>query len=326
MKNLRSAKKRSVRADDFPLDWHVLGGTSGAALAKQTAALLGLSSAPIRVEHFPDGELKPQLPGSVADMRVILVQPTPPPVNDNLVELLLSIDALVENGARQVVAVVPYLGYSRQNTRASVGDPVSARVVIDAIQERGAAAIIAVDLHDPALTRLASIPFLNVRVESAMAECIANMLPARRDLVVVAPDEGGRERALVVGAKLGTPTLVLEKERRRADGDARCTSNRPPGDAADGKIAVVVDDMITTGNTLLAAARAVRQIGSSAVAAVCTHGIFCEGAVSQLECADFLSIAVSDSVPIVPSSAVTQAFSVAQLIAEAILKVAEQLE
>ncbi len=229
----------------------------------------------------------------------VLVQNAHP--DGNLVEILLWADALREAGATWVAAVVPYLGYARQDKVFEAGEALSIRPVAKALQ-RGLDAFVTVDVHNPAI-----LPFFDIPAESVSgAPAIARHVKGRVD-AVLSPDEGGKERAEEVAELLGVPWDFLEKSRL----DARRVVVQPKSLAVEGKAVVIMDDIISTGGTIVAATESLRKNGASRVVAACTHGLFAEGALEKLKVCD--EVVATDTVenPV----AVT---SVAREVAEAI--------
>ena len=233
-------------------------------------------------------------------------------------ELVLSIEACLNAGAEKVIAAVPYFGYARQCKRRNRGEPLSARIVANLIGNAGAKAILTVDVHEPRILDQLAVPVVNVRVEDAVAQAIGNAFPTVFKPVIVAPDEGGAERVRRVSESLGLPFAVLEKRREYPRQKAHAVVKECSVATLKGGQAIIVDDMVTTGNTLAAAARALRREGAEVLGAVCTHGVLTSHAANQLAEAHLPRLIVSDSLPLPSSPPFLQRFSVAPLLADAI--------
>lgn len=301
-----------------PQQSRVFGGSAHPQLARWIADAVGVAYADVRVERFPDGETKTWVGAFPEGQAAIVVQPTPPPVNDHLVELLLSIEAVCGAGASKVIAVVPYLGYARQCRRNAPGEPLSARLVLQMIERAGAQAVVTLDLHDPSITRLVDIPVWNVSVEGLMADYIKALVGGEREPVIVSPDRGGAKRAETVGRQCGGLSLVLEKSREGPGGVAFAVMRESEVGSLQGRVGIIVDDMVTTGGTLVAAVQTLREEGAVVVGAVCTHGLLCAGALDRLEGVGLPRLAVSDSLPASLPSPLLDRFSIAPLLAQVI--------
>lgn len=263
------------------------------------------------IEVFPDGELGVEV-GVVRGADVYVVQPTGPPVHERLVELLLLIDAARRSGAARLTAVIPYLGYSRQDRRAAEGSAIGGRVMADAI---GAATdrVVIVDLHAPATEAFFATPVEHL---DAVPTLIERVRPLVREHVVVAPDLGAVKRAERFAAALGLTVACVRK--RRLSG-TEVETHGVEGDVR-GRPALIVDDMISTGATVAAAAAAVRAAGASPdLVVAATHGIFAPPAVEAMRSAAPRALLVTDTVPAAEASGLaTEVVSIAGLLADAI--------
>jgi len=307
-----------VAKSGIPHQGWIFGGSASPELAQRMAELLHLPFAQVVLTRFPDGEVKPCVRGSLERQVAILVQATSPPVNDHLVELLLTIEALCGAGSRKVVAVVPYFGYARQCRRNTPDEPVSARLVLQMIKHAGAQAIIALDLHEPSITRFAEIPVWNVGVEGAMTDYIRASFPMEREPVIVSPDRGGARRAEAVAQRLGLPKVVLEKRRETPAGVAQSVVSEATIGSLQGRGAIIVDDMVATGGTLPAAVQTLREEGADVLGAVCTHGVLCRRAIDRLWAGGLPKLAVSDSLPGSTLPPILDRFSIVPLLAQAL--------
>ncbi len=244
----------------------VVSGSANPSLAGAVAAGLGTEPVPCQLDRFPDGELRPAV-GHVRGDDVYVVQPTSPPVNDHVVELLLLVDACRRAGAGRVTAVVPYFGYARQDRRGRTGEAVAARVVTAALAASGAHRLVVVDPHTAALEAMSELPVEMLTAAPLLAAEVAAGLP--EEAVVVAPDLGAVKLAERFAARLGRSVAVVSK-LRLSGADVR--AQRVVGDVA-GRPAVIVDDMISTGATVEAAAAALVAHGALPEPLVAaTHG------------------------------------------------------
>jgi ribose-phosphate pyrophosphokinase len=292
----------------------VFCGTAHPALAAAVAARLGVPPGDRTLERFPDGELHVRLDESVRGDDVYLVQPTGPPVEAHLFELLLLADACRRAGAAGVTAVLPYFGYARHDRRAEGREPVAARLVADLLGAGGVQRVVAVDLHTPALEGVFGVPLEHLSAVPLLAEAARPW--AGRDGVVVAPDLGAAKLADRYARRLGLPVAVVHKTRT---GGATVTATALTGDVR-GRAPLLVDDMISTGGTVEAAARAVLAAGARPeVTVVASHGLFVGPAVERLAALPLRRLLTTDSLP-APAEAPLplQTESLAALLAEAV--------
>jgi ribose-phosphate pyrophosphokinase len=270
----------------------LIAGNAHPALAKDLADELGWPLLTAEVGAFADGEARVRIAEDVRDTAVFVVQPTGPPVNDHLMALALLADAARAAGAASVTAIVPYLGYARQEQRSRVGDPRSAQVVARLLGGVGLDHLITLDLHAPALESALPMPATLLRADELFLRCVRGW--AVRDLAVVAPDAGGLKRAQRFADALDVPLAVVAKNRPRPDAAAPV---QVLGEVK-GRECLVVDDMASTGRTLTGAAEALRRAGATAVHAAFTHAVMAPGAADRLAAAGFGRLLTTDSVPV----------------------------
>ncbi len=292
----------------------IVAGSANRALAVAVADALGVSPVPGEVDRFPDGELRPVI-GHVRGDDVYVIQPTGPPVGDNLVELLFLLDACRRGGAARVTAVVPYFGYARQDRRDRAGEPVGARVVADAVTATGADRLVVVDPHTTALEAACGIPVEMLSAVPLLAVALL-ALAVPGDAVLVAPDLGAVKLAERYAATVRRPVAVVRKTRVTG---TTVYAQELVGDV-EGRPTVIVDDMISTGGTIEAAARAVlTRGGAPAIAVAATHGLLVGDALDRLARLPIRRLLVTDTLarPALPRPPL-QCESVAALLATAI--------
>ncbi|HTO87539.1 MAG TPA: ribose-phosphate pyrophosphokinase [Thermoanaerobaculia bacterium] len=296
-------------------DLAVFTGSAHPALAQAVAKEIGLELGKLQIDRFPDGEIHVSLLQSVRGCDVYIVQPTGPPVEGNLIELLLIADACLRAGARRRTIVIPYFGYARQDRRASGREPVGARLVADLIGAAGLDRVVAIDLHTAALEGFFSIPLEHLTAVPTLAESLRRETLASRG-VVVAPDLGAARLADRYGKLLDLPVAIVHKTRI----SGREVSTRGVTGDVEGRQPLIVDDMISTGGTVEAAARALAAAGSLPVSAiVATHGLFVADAGQRLAGVGARRLVVTDTVALPAGLSLSvEVVSVAPLLATAI--------
>lgn len=270
----------------------IVPGSAGRSLADAVAHRLGITPLSTRTRTFPDGEHDIAVDPDVRGTDAYLIQSLEPPVNENLVELVLLLDAARRAGAAGLTAVIPYLGYSRKDRRASPGEAVSLRVVANLIESSGADEAILVDPHVPQVDSIFSIPLDVLSAVPLLAASVAPLIPP--EAVVVAPDLGAVHLAERYAGELGLDRVAVIRKTRVSGTNVEATA--VIGDGA-GRAALLVDDMISTGSTLEAAASRMRETwGVPPLAIAATHGLFVGDAVARIESLGFSAMAVSNSV------------------------------
>jgi ribose-phosphate pyrophosphokinase len=298
-------------------DLKLLSGNAHPDLAAAIAAQLGVDVGAMEVTRFADGEYDVKIAESVRGLDVFLIQPTCQPVSENLIQLFIILDALHRASASRVTAVMPYYGYARKEKKTAPRDPISAKLMANIINLAGASRVIALDLHADAIQGFFDIPFDHLTAQKILAEHIRQR--HHRDIVVVSPDVGGVRRARDIARLIDAPLAIVEK--RRPQDDVPQVLN-VIGEV-EGMNAVVVDDLVSTGRTLIGVANALVQNGARTVDVMATHGIFSEGAIERLAAAPIDQIVVTDSVPSAARHPKLVRLSVAPLLAEGIRRVHE---
>ncbi len=300
----------------------ILACNSNRPLAEAIAAYLDLPLTKAIVRRFSDMEVFVEIQENVRGEDVFVIQSTSFPANDNLMELLVSLDALKRSSARRVTAVIPYYGYARQDRKSAPRTPISAKLVANMITAAGADRVLTLDLHAGQIQGFFDIPTDNLYAEPVLVKDICDH-HALRDLIIVSPDVGGVFRARQFARRLDADLAIIDKRRERA-GVSEVMNII--GDVA-GRRCILVDDMVDTAGTLCNAARALIGAGASAVFSYVSHGVLSGGAVAQVIDSPIEMLVTTDS--IVATEAVRQAnnirqVSIAPLMAEAIRRISEE--
>jgi ribose-phosphate pyrophosphokinase len=300
----------------------VFAGGSNRPLAEEISNLLGKSLGEVTIKRFADGETWIQVEDSVRDVDVFIIQSTCSPVNDNLMELLIMIDAMRRASAERVTAVIPYYGYARQEKKTTGREPISAKLVANLITAAGADRVLTIDLHAPAIEGFFDIPVDHLPVAPILAEYFRETLPIQ-EVVVVAPDVGTVARANRFRKLLGRglPLAVLFKHRPEPD---MAEVEEMVGDVK-GKSAIIVDDLISTGGTLIEGAKFLIRRGAERVYACATHPVFAPGAVERLEESPIEKVVVTNTIHFQQKGEKIEVVSVAPLLARAIKYINEGL-
>ncbi len=303
---------------------HVLEVFSGNAhpdLAKEISEELGVPLGKIQVGRFPDGEVRLQILENVRGADVFVVQPTCRPVNENLVELLIMLDALRRASAYRITAVMPYYGYARQDRKDRPRVPISAKLVADLLTSAGAERVLALDLHAGQIQGYFDIPVDHLFATPVTVDYFRKL--KLKNLAVVSPDPGGVERARAFAKKMKAPLAIIDKRRE----DAHVVEMMNViGDVA-GKTCLIVDDMIDTGGTLARAAKALLEKGAEKVYACCTHGVFAGDAIKVICDAPLEQVVTTNSIPLSPEGqqcAKISVLRIGKLLAEAIRSIHEE--
>lgn len=300
----------------------LFSGNANPELARAIAKYLGIPVGDAKVSRFSDGEIGCVINESVRGVDVFVVQPTCAPVNDNLMELLIMIDAFRRASASRINAVIPYYGYARQDRKTRARDPITAKLVSNLIVEAGAQRVVAVDLHANQIQGFFDIPVDHLPGVPTIAEYLKRK-DFGEDAVVLSPDVGGVTRARDLAAKLEAPLAIVDKRRPEPN---KSEIMNVIGDV-EGKHVIIVDDIIDTAGTICEAAKAMMEKGAREVYCCCTHPVFSGPAVERLAAAPFKEIVVTNTIPLpdgklLPNMTV---LSIAPLVGEAILRIHEDL-
>ena len=272
----------------------LIAGDAHPELARQIARSMGTSLVPASVSAFADGESRVRIEADVRDADLCIVQPTSAPTNERLMTLALIADAARAAGAGRITAVVPYFGYARQDVRKSPGEPRSAQLAGRILRCAGVERMVVLELHAPALESAFDMPLIHLRADDLMLPAIQSCGFSR--LTVVSPDAGGLKRAQRYAAALVAPLAVVAKTRPRAD---VAVALQVLGDVR-GRACLIVDDMASTGGTIVGAAHALLEAGAAAVHALFIHAIMAPSALERICAAPVRTIMTTDSVRIAP--------------------------
>jgi len=298
-------------------DFIIFSGNSNPELSKKICEFLGVPLGGEKVKRFSDGEIQIEIDENVRRRDVYIVQSTCAPVNENLVELLLMIDAMKRASATLVTAVIPYYGYARQDKKVAPRVPISAKLVADLLQVAGATRVITMDLHAGQIQGFFDIPVDNLFAAPVLLDYIKNNF--NDDLVIVSPDAGGVERARAFAKRLDAQLAIIDK-RRDAPNQAKAMA--VIGDVTD-KTVVILDDMVDTAGTLTEAADAIMQKGAKEIHASCAHPVLSGPAVQRIEDSALKTLVVTDTIPLQDNAKACdkiKVLSIAPLVGEAIIR------
>lgn len=271
----------------------IFSGSSNQPLAEKVANDLGVPLSQVEIHMFPDGERRVRVLEKVVGEDCVVVQSTSIPVDHNYMELYFIVDALKRSGARSITTVIPYLGYQRQDHIFREGEAVSLSVVIKTLENIGAIKVIAVDLHSIKIPEFFSVPIIHVSALELFAQKIRSMFEPLEDIVLVSPDMGGIRRIKILSELLdNTPYIAVEKNRDLATGEVE--AHVMYGEVK--KIAVIVDDMISSGNTIAVASDLLVKKGVEQIVVFATHPVFSEHAPEVLQNSKARKIYVTDTI------------------------------
>jgi ribose-phosphate pyrophosphokinase len=295
----------------------IFTGTAHPGLAEKITSYLGIRLGDAVVGRFPDGEINVKINEDVRGNDCFVVQPTCPPVNDNLMEALILIDCLRRSSAGRITAVFPYFGYARKDRKDEGRVPISAKLVANLVVSAGVDRVLALDLHAPQIQGFFDIPVDHLFAAPVMVRHLKDQ--ALKDLVVVAPDVGGIKMARAYAKSLGAGLAIVDK--RRISPDA-AEAVHVIGEV-EGKTVALVDDMISTAGTISEAAKCVAAHGAKEVLVCATHAVLCGPAVQRLSNAPVRSVVVTDTIPPAVSSGVRnlEVLTISELLGEAIRRI-----
>ena len=296
-------------------------GNANPALAQEMARSLGVELGKATVGRFSDGEVTVEIQQNVRARDVFVVQSTCAPTNDNLMELLIMVDALKRASARRITAVIPYFGYARQDRRPrSMRVPISAKVVANLLETVGVERVLTMDLHADQIQGFFDIPVDNIYASPVLLSDLKSK--AYPDLVVVSPDVGGVVRARALAKQLGSDLAIIDKRRPRAN----VSEVMHVIGEIEGRNCVIMDDMIDTAGTLVKAAEVLKERGAKRVYAYCTHPVFSGPAVDRIAASHLDEVVVANTIPLTAAAQgckKIRQLSVAFLFAETIRRISD---
>ncbi len=303
------------------LDFKVFTCNANPGLAEEIVEILGIPLGDAEVTRFSDGEIRVKVNESVRGADIFVVQPTCAPTNDNIMELLIMVDALKRASAGSINVVMPYYGYGRQDRKAGARDPITAKLVANLIETAGVDRLITMDLHATQIQGFFDIPVDHLLGVPILAEHF--LKKNIKDIVVVSPDHGGATRARRLAERLKAPIAIIDKRRPEANvveimnivGDVK------------GRNAILIDDIIDTAGTLVLAADALVEAGAKEIYATCTHPVLSGPAIKRLQKSTIKELVVTNSIPLPADKHIEkiEVLSIAPLISEAILRIHNQL-
>jgi ribose-phosphate pyrophosphokinase len=301
-------------------DLKIFSGRANPELAQRICEYLGLPLGKISMGNFPDGEISCKIDEDVRGRDVYLLQPTCPPVNENLMELLIMIDSFKRASAFRVTAVMPYYGYARQDRKDAGRVPITAKLVANIITRAGADRVLAMDLHAAQIQGFFDVPVDHLYAAPVLNDHFQSLGFKRDEIVVVSADEGGIKRALGHATRLGVPLAIVDKRRTSADVTRQ---ENVMGASVKGKVAFMFDDMISTAGSICGAAKAIHLAGAREIHVAATHGLLVGSAMEKLKAAPISTVAITDTIPLRTEAMFPKikVLSVAALLGQAIKRI-----
>jgi len=296
----------------------LFGGTSNSTLTIEVCDYLGIEPGKITAKTFSDGEIQVEIGENIRNRDVFILQSTCPPVNDNLVQLLIIMDALKRAAAKRITAVIPYYGYGRQDRKVKPRVPISAKLVADLITVAGANRVVSMDLHAGQIQGYFNIPVDNIFAAPILLKYIHRHF--QDDLVIVSPDAGGVERARAFAKRLDASLAIIDK-RREAPNISEAMNII--GDV-EGKTVIILDDMVDTAGTLTQSAVALKNRGTSGIHACCTHAVLSGPAIERIKDSPIDSLVVTNTIPLNNNARTCEkitVLSVAELLGETVKRI-----
>ena len=296
----------------------VFSGRSHPALTEEICSRLGVECGHVTLYSFSDGENYVQIDENVRGADVFVVQPTCPPVNDHLMELLIMLDAFKRSSARRVTAVIPYYGYARQDRKDKPRVPITSKLVADLITAAGADRVLTLDLHAPQIQGFFNIPVDHLFAAPVIVGHLKKLNMS--DLTIVSPDAGGVERARAYAKRLGATLAIIDKRRVTAN---QTEVMNIIGDVKDRNV-FIVDDIIDTGGTLIHSSEALLAQGARSISAACTHGVLSGPAIERINKSTLTQVFTTNSMPMADKELECpklHTLSIADLMAEAIKRI-----
>jgi ribose-phosphate pyrophosphokinase len=298
----------------------IFSGRANPDLARRMCRFLNLPLGKVLLANFPDGEIQCKIEEDIRGRDVFLVQPTCPPVNENLMELLIMIDSCVRASAARITAVMPYYGYARQDRKDEGRVPITAKLVANMITRAGADRVLTMDLHAAQLQGFFDVPVDHLYAAPVLNKHFVDLGMEGNEVVVVSPDVGSIKRAAGHAQRLGAKLAIVDKRRTSA---TKTKQEHIIGAPVEGRIALMFDDMISTAGSICGAAEVVQQHGAKAIHVAATHAVLAGEAVKRLREAPINSLVVTDTIPLSPEKQLekTVVRSVDEILGEAIKRI-----
>jgi len=296
----------------------LFGGTSNPELTQEVCKYLGIEPGKIMAKTFSDGETQIEIHENIRGLDVFVLQSTCTPVNDNLMQLLIIMDALRRASAKRITAVIPYYGYGRQDRKVKPRVPITAKLVADLITVSGADRVVSIDLHAGQIQGYFNIPVDNLFSAPLLLKYIRSHFTD--DMVVVSPDAGGVERARAFAKRLSASLAIIDKRR---DAPNIAEAMNIIGEV-EGKTAIILDDMVDTAGTLTQGANALKKRGASRIFACCTHPVLSGPAIDRIEASPIDRLVVTNTIPLAKNAkdcSKIVLLSVAELLGETIKRI-----
>jgi len=295
--------------------YELVSGTANPEFAKKVAEHLGKELAEVQVSRFSDGEINVNITKSVRGDDIFIIQPTCAPANDNLMELLIIVDAFKRSSAGTINAVIPYFGYARQDRKAAPRVPITAKLVADMLETAGVDRVITIDLHAAQIQGFFSIPVDHLLGSMLFVDYIKSK--NLKNPIIASPDIGGVARARSYAEQLGYDLVIVDKKREKAN---QCEVMNIIGDV-EGKDVIMLDDMVDTAGTLVKAAEILKKRGATSVMACCTHGVLSGPAYERLNSDALDELVVSDTIPLKQQHSKITVLTASKIMAETIKRI-----
>lgn len=293
----------------------IFSGTSNPELSQEVSKYLEVPLSGAVINRFSDGEINIKISQSVRGKEVFIIQSTSSPTNDNLMELLIMVDALKRSSAKSITAIVPYFGYARQDRKAEPRVPISAKLVANLIEVSGITRLVTIDLHASQIQGFFDIPVDNLYGAILFIEYIERK--KFQNPIIASPDIGGVSRARYFAEKLGFDMVIVDKRREKANESEvmNVIGN------VQGKDIILIDDIIDTAGTMVKAASVLKKLGANSVMACCTHPVLSGPAYQRIQDGDLDELVISNTIPVKQTSSKIKVLSTAPIIGEVIRRV-----
>lgn len=297
----------------------LIGGNSNLELSKKISDELDIPLADSIISKFSDGEIRVKILENVRGKEVFIIQSTCPPVNDNLMELLILIDAVRRASASSITAVIPYFGYAKQEKKVSGREPITAKLIANLLTVAGASRVVTVDLHAPAIQGFFDIPVDNLYAYNFLVNAFRDYIGRvdKNNFVILAPDAGSVIRARMYSEKMGLPIAVMFKRRP----DIEEVESMEVVGEIENKNIVIVDDMVSTAKTLVSAANKLKSMGANKIYALAVHPVFSSNAIQLIDDSPIEKVFVTDTIPLRNKNEKIVVVSIASLISEVIRRI-----